>query len=281
MTVTGKFVLDLNGCTLTVGGGHALKPIGSGTDITLLNTADAQATLVSTWTDARAFSVDDGARLQIGTPDGNSNIVFRVNSSASGVYPNVPAAELRTGTLDIYGGKFRGAGAGLYVYNDGVSRTVLNIHGGTFQASNTDGCGLQIVNTCEASLSGGEYNKISTNGDVFSYLADGSTFSTANSGTGVIDRTNPGNALDGTIYVVSHTHNFQTNAKCVCGLSCPHTDVDTDTGICNDCHQRAGSVKLTKGSTVTFYNSLPAAGERGGEIRKRRQHRHTADRHRA
>lgn len=132
LTVTGKFELDLNGCTLTVGGGHALKPIGSGTDITLLNTADAQAALVSTWTDARAFSVDDGARLQIGTPDSNSNIVFRVNSSASGVYPNVPAAELRTGTLDIYGGKFCGAGAGLYVYNDGVSRTVLNIHGGTF-----------------------------------------------------------------------------------------------------------------------------------------------------
>lgn len=259
LTVTGKFELDLNGCTLTVGGGHALKPIGSGTDITLLNTADAQAALVSTWTDARAFSVDDGARLQIGTPDSNSNIVFRVNSSASGVYPNVPAAELRTGTLDIYGGKFCGAGAGLYVYNDGVSRTVLNIHGGTFQASNTDGCGLQIVNTCEASLSGGEYHKISTNGDVFSYLADGSTFSTANSGTGVIDRTNPGNALDGTVYVVSHTHNFQTNAKCACGLSCPHTDVDTVTGICNDCKQRAGTVKLTRGSTVTLYNSLPAA----------------------
>ena len=259
LTVTGKFELDLNGCTLTVGGGHALKPIGSGTDITLLNTADAQAALVSTWTDARAFSVDDGARLQIGTPDSNSNIVFRVNSSASGVYPNVPAAELRTGTLDIYGGKFCGAGAGLYVYNDGVSRTVLNIHGGTFQASNTDGCGLQIVNTCEASLSGGEYHKISTNGDVFSYLADGSTFSTANSGTGVIDRTNPGNALDGTVYVVSHTHNFQTNAKCVCGLSCPHMDVDTDTGICNDCKQQAGTVKLTRGSTVTLYNSLPAA----------------------
>ena len=259
LTVTGKFELDLNGCTLTVGGGHALKPIGSGTDITLLNTADAQAALVSTWTDARAFSVDDGARLQIGTPDSNSNIVFRVNSSASGVYPNVPAAELRTGTLDIYGGKFCGAGAGLYVYNDGVSRTVLNIHGGTFQASNTDGCGLQIVNTCEASLSGGEYNKISTNGDVFSYLADGSTFSTANSGTGVIDRTNPGEALNGTVYVVPHTHDFSTNAKCACGLSCPHAGVDESTGICSDCHQRAGSVKLTKGSTVTFYNSLSAA----------------------
>ena len=259
LTVTGKFELDLNGCTLTVGGGHALKPIGSGTDITLLNTADAQAALVSTWTDARAFSVDDGARLQIGTPDSNSNIVFRVNSSASGVYPNVPAAELRTGTLDIYGGKFCGAGAGLYVYNDGVSRTVLNIHGGTFQASNTDGCGLQIVNTCEASLSGGKYNKISTNGDVFSYLADNSAFSTTNDGNGVIDRTNPGDALNGTVYVVSHTHNFQTNAKCACGLTCPHTDVDTDTGICNDCHQRAGTVKLTRGSTVTLYNSLPAA----------------------
>ena len=259
LTVTGKFVLDLNGCTLTVGGGHALKPIGSGTDITLLNTADAQATLVSTWTDARAFSVDDGARLQIGTPDGNSNIVFRVNSSASGVYPNVPAAELRTGTLDIYGGKFRGAGAGLYVYNDGVSRTVLNIHGGTFQASNTDGCGLQIVNTCEASLSGGEYNKISTNGDVFSYLADGSTFSTANSGTGVIDRTNPGEALNGMVYVVPHTHDFSTNAKCACGLSCPHASVDTDTGICNDCKQQVSSVKLTKGGKVTMFNSLPAA----------------------
>ena len=259
LTVTGKFVLDLNGCTLTVGGGYALKPNGSGTDITLLNTAAAQAELVSTWTDARAFSVNDGARIQIGTLDGDSNIVFRVNSSAPGIYPNVPAAELRTGTLDIYGGEFHGAGAGLYVYNDGISRTVLNIHGGTFQASNTDGCGLQIVNTCEVSLSGGEYNKISTSGDVFSYLADDFAFSTTNNDSSVIDRTNPGEALNDTVYVVPHTHNYKTNAKCVCGLSCPHTNINESTGICNDCSQQVGTVKLTKGSTVAMFNSLPAA----------------------
>lgn len=118
---------------------------------------------------------------------------------------------------------------------------------------------MQIVNTCEASLSGGEYHKISTRGNAFSYLADNSTFSTTNDDNGVIDRTNPGAALNGTVYVVPHTHDFSTNAKCACGLSCPHASVDTDTGICNDCKQQVSSVKLTKGGKVTMFNSLPAA----------------------
>ena len=258
-TITsGSFTLDLAGRNLTVTNDAALTIKGNTTNVAICNSATSQqASVKATGNYAKAVCVDDGAQVQLGSATGG-NISFIAQSSvAVELVGEVPAAELRDGTLTIFSGEFMGKSAGVYVASNGIHPPTLVIHGGKFSATN--GSGLYIPNGGTVTISGGKYHKISTNGDVFSYLADGSTFSTANSGTGVIDRTNPGNALDGTIYVVSHTHNFQTNAKCVCGLSCPHTDVDTDTGICNDCHQRAGSVKLTKGSKVTMFNSLPAA----------------------
>ena len=263
-TITsGSFTLDLAGCKLTVTNGAALDIKGSGTNVTIRNSANTQpASVEATGNYAKAVHVDGGAHVELGSATGG-NISFIAQSSvAVELVGEVPAAELRDGTLTIFSGEFTGMKAGVYVAFSGSSTATpptLVIHNGKFSATETNGKGLYVPNGGTIALSGGEYHKISTNGDVFSYLADGSTFSTANSGTGVIDRTNPGNALDGTVYVVSHTHNFQTNAKCVCGLSCPHMDVDTDTGICNDCKQQAGTVKLTRGSTVTLYNSLPAA----------------------
>ena len=262
-TITsGSFTLDLAGRNLTVTNDAALTIKGNTTNVAICNSATSQqASVKATGNYAKAVRVDGGAHVELGSATGGT-ILFTAQSPVAALADEVRAAELRDGTLTIFNGEFTGMSAGVYVAFSGSSTATpptLIIHGGKFSATVATGSGLYAPNGGTISLSGGEYNKISTNGDVFSYLADGSTFSTANSGTDVIDRTNPGDALDGTVYVVSHTHNFQTNAKCVCGLSCPHMDVDTDTGICNDCKQRAGSVKLTKGSTVTFYNSLPAA----------------------
>ena len=257
-TITsGSFTLDLAGCNLTVTNDAALTIKGNTTNVAICNSATSQqASVKATGNYAKAVCVDDGAQVQLGSATGG-NIHFIAQSSAAVLSNEVRAAELRNGTLTIFGGEFSGMGAGMYVASNGNTPPTLSIHGGKFSATN--GSGLYIPNGGTVTISGGEYHKISTNGDVFSYLADGSTFSTANSGTGVIDRTNPGAALNGTVYVVPHTHDFSTNAKCACGLSCPHASVDTDTGICNDCKQQVSSVKLTKGGKVTMFNSLPDA----------------------
>ena len=258
-TITsGSFTLDLAGCNLTVTNDAALTIKGNTTNVAICNSATSQqASVKATGNYAKAVCVDDGAQVQLGSATGG-NISFIAQSSvAVELVGEVPAAELRDGTLTIFSGEFMGKSAGVYVASDGIHPPTLVIHGGKFSATN--GSGLYIPNGGTVTISGGEYHKISTNGDVFSYLADGSAFSMTNDDNDVIDRTNPGEALNGTVYVVPHTHAFSTNAKCACGLSCPHAGVDESTGICSDCHQRAGSVKLTKGSTVTFYNSLPAA----------------------
>ena len=258
-TITsGSFTLDLAGCNLTVTNDAALTIKGNTTNVAICNSATSQQTSVkATGNYAKAVCVDDGAQVQLGSATGG-NISFIAQSSvAVELVGEVPAAELRDGTLTIFSGEFMGKSAGVYVASNGIHPPTLVIHGGKFSATN--GSGLYIPNGGTVTISGGEYHKISTNGDVFSYLADGSAFSMTNDDNDVIDRTNPGEALNGTVYVVPHTHAFSTNAKCACGLSCPHAGVNESTGICSDCHQRAGSVKLTKGSTVTFYNSLPAA----------------------
>ena len=260
--ISGSFTLDLAGCNLTVTNGAALDIKGSGTNVTIHNSANMQQAIVkATGNYAKAVHVDGGAHVELGSATGGT-ILFTAQSPVAALAVEVRAAELRDGTLTIFNGEFTGMSAGVYVAFSGSSTATpptLIIHGGKFSATVATGSGLYAPNGGTISLSGGEYNKISTNGDVFSYLADGSTFSTANSGTSVIDRTNPGDALNGTVYVVPHTHSFKTNAKCACGLSCPHTNINESTGICNDCSQQVGSVKLTKGSTVTFYSSLPDA----------------------
>ena len=258
-TITsGSFTLDLAGCNLTVTNDAALTIKGNTTNVAICNSATSQqASVKATGNYAKAVCVDDGAQVQLGSATGG-NISFIAQSSvAVELVGEVPAAELRDGTLTIFSGEFMGKSAGVYVASNGIHPPTLVIHGGKFSATN--GSGLYIPNGGTVTISGGEYHKISTNGDVFSYLADGSAFSMTNDDNDVIDRTNPGEALNGTVYVVPHTHAFSTNAKCACGLSCPHAGVDESTGICSDCHQRAGSVKLTKGSSVMFYNSLPAA----------------------
>ena len=261
-TITsGSFTLDLAGCELTVANGAALDIKGSSTNVTICNSANTQqASVKATGNYAKAVCVDDGAQVQLGSATGG-NIRFIAQSSAAvELVGEVPAAELRDGTLTIFSGEFTGKSAGVYVASNGIHPPTLVIHGGKFSATEATGSGLYAPNGGTITLSGGEYHKISVNvDDPFALTADGCAFSVKSDDSGVIDRTNPGDALDGTVYVVSHTHNFQTNAKCVCGLSCPHMDVDTDTGICNDCKQQAGTVKLTRGSTVTLYNSLPAA----------------------
>ena len=261
-TITsGSFTLDLAGCELTVANGAALDIKGSSTNVTICNSANTQqASVKATGNYAKAVCVDDGAQVQLGSATGG-NIRFIAQSSAAvELVGEVPAAELRDGTLTIFSGEFTGKSAGVYVASNGIHPPTLVIHGGKFSATEATGSGLYAPNGGTITLSGGEYHKISVNvDDPFALTADGCAFSVKSDDSGVIDRTNPGDALDGTVYVVSHTHNFQTNAKCVCGLTCPHANVDTDTGICYDCNLQAGTVKLTKGSTVTMFNSLPAA----------------------
>ena len=259
----GNFTLDLNGYTLKASSDLTFL-ISDHAHITLVNTDSSKlAKVLSNAYSPKAFEVTGtDAQLTIGTNTADSNIQFIAKSSAvdqSEVF-GYGGEVLAGGTLTVYGGSFQGKNAGLWIHDNGIAQCSVNIYNGVFEATGTDGVGLLMENGGSAKLYGGEFHGITPSGNRLDLLTDRSALSTTDSEGDIFDLSNSENSLAGKIYAVLHTHDFRTStSKCKCGLPCTHSNINTETGICSDCYQRAGSVKLTKGSTVTFYNSLPAA----------------------
>ena len=259
----GNFTLDLNGYTLKASSDLTFL-ISDHAHITLVNTDSSKlAKVLSNAYSPKAFEVTGtDAQLTIGTSAADSNIQFIAKSSAvdqSEVF-GYGGEVLAGGTLTVYGGSFQGKNAGLWIHDNGIAQCSVNIYNGVFEATGTDGVGLLMENGGSAKLYGGEFHGITPSGNRLDLLTDRSALSTTDSEGGIFDLSNSENSLAGKIYAVLHTHDFRTStSKCKCGLPCTHSNINTETGICSDCYQRAGSVKLTKGSSVMFYNSLPAA----------------------
>ncbi len=55
-----------------------------------------------------------------------------------------------------------------------------------------------------------------------------------------------------TLTVKDHSHTY-TDGKCDCGYVCPHSDVDIDTGKCNECEYQYAAVIVKDGAVASVY----------------------------
>ncbi len=65
-----------------------------------------------------------------------------------------------------------------------------------------------------------------------------------------------------TLTVKDHSHTY-VDGKCGCGYVCPHSDVDIDTGKCNECEYQYAAVIVKDGAVASVYeeNEMGAAFE--------------------
>lgn len=65
-----------------------------------------------------------------------------------------------------------------------------------------------------------------------------------------------------TLTVKDHSHTY-TDGKCDCGYVCPHSDVDSKTGKCNECEYQYAAVIVKDGAVASVYeeNEMGAAFE--------------------
>lgn len=65
-----------------------------------------------------------------------------------------------------------------------------------------------------------------------------------------------------TLIVKDHSHTY-VDGKCDCGYVCPHSDVDIDTGKCNECEYQYAAVIVKDGAVASVYeeNEMEAAFE--------------------
>ena len=55
-----------------------------------------------------------------------------------------------------------------------------------------------------------------------------------------------------TLTVKDHSHTY-TDGKCGCGYVCPHSDVDSKTGKCNECEYQYAAVIVKDGAAASVY----------------------------
>lgn len=65
-----------------------------------------------------------------------------------------------------------------------------------------------------------------------------------------------------TLIVKDHSHTY-TDGKCECGYVCPHSDVDSETGKCNECEYQYAAVIVKDGAVASVHeeNEMGAAFE--------------------
>ena len=65
-----------------------------------------------------------------------------------------------------------------------------------------------------------------------------------------------------TLIVKDHSHTY-VDGKCGCGYVCPHSDVNSETGKCNECEYQYAAVIVKDGAAASFYeeNEMGAAFE--------------------
>lgn len=273
----GNFTLDLNGYTLKASNDITFL-ISDHAHITLVNTDSSKpAQVLSNAYSPKTFEVTGtDAQLTVGTSAADSNIQFIAKSSAEDQSAATGyGGEVRDGgMLTVYGGSFQGKNAGLRIYDNGIAQCSVNIYGGVFKATDTDGTGLLMENGGSVKLYGGEFHGITPSGSRLDLLTDRSALSATDDESGILDLSDSENSLAGTVYAVPHTHDFKAStSKCKCGLPCAHSHIDTETGICAGCDQLLKTARYTRNGSITLYDTLQEAineaqqsGSRGSTI---------------
>ena len=213
-----------NGCTLTLYQDCELSQNAEIGNATVTVDINGHSILL-----AYRIKVNDGGVLYLKNSGENGSIETEIDVNKGGTLINGTADDSRS-AVSVFG-----------VTADAAKR--VEIYGGSCT-------GLTVNNgTSGIALYGGSYELINTNDltdstPVSALLAKGYAFATLNDVTNLPEKIVDGSAVtlsEGirNVTVVKHTdadHKYSSGTgKCVCGYVCPHSDVDSKTGVCSIC----------------------------------------------
>ena len=198
------------------------------------------------------IKVNDGGVLYLKNSGENGSIETEIDVNKGGTLINGTADDSRS-AVSVFG-----------VTADAAKR--VEIYGGSYE-------GLTVNNgTSGIALYGGSYELINTNDltdstPVSALLAKGYAFATLNSVTHLPESIVDGSAVtlsEGIrkVTVVKHTdadHKYSSGTgKCDCGYVCPHSDVDSKTGVCSTCKYQL-TAGISSAGTAKYFDNIDNA----------------------
>ena len=201
---------------------------------------------------AYRIKVNDGGVLYLKNSRENGSIDTEIEVNKGGTLINGTADDSRS-AVSVFG-----------VTADAAKR--VEIYGGSYE-------GLTVNNgTSGIALYGGSYELINTNDltdstPVSALLAKGYAFATLNSVTHLPESIVDGSAVtlsEGirNVTVVKHTdadHKYSSGTgKCDCGYVCPHSDVDSKTGVCSTCKYQL-TAGISSAGTAKYFDNIDDA----------------------
>ena len=198
------------------------------------------------------IKVNDGGVLYLKNSGENGSIETEIDVNKGGTLINGTADDSRS-AVSVFG-----------VTADAAKR--VEIYGGSYE-------GLTVNNgTSGIALYGGSYELINTNDltdstPVSALLAKGYAFATLNDVTNLPEKIVDGSAVtlsEGirNVTVVKHTdadHKYSSGTgKCDCGYVCPHSDVDSKTGVCSTCKYQL-TAGISSAGTAKYFDNIDDA----------------------
>ena len=244
---TAALSAENNGCTLTL-----YKDCELSQNIVIGNatvTVDINGHSISL---RYRIKVNDGGVLYLKNSGENGSIETEIDVNKGGTLINGTADDSRS-AVSVFG-----------VTADAAKR--VEIYGGSYE-------GLTVNNgTSGIALYGGSYELINTNDltdstPVSALLAKGYAFATLNDVTNLPEKIVDGSAVtlsEGirNVTVVKHTdadHKYSSGTgKCDCGYVCPHSDVDSKTGVCSTCKYQL-TAGISSAGTAKYFDNIDDA----------------------
>ena len=237
----------------------ALSEVNSGCTLTLYKnceiTQNVEIGNTTVTVDVNGYSL--GGEADISVNDGG--VLYLKDSRKSTYYGCIDAPfSVNGGTL--INGTADGGSSAADVLNLVInSAKCVEIYGGIFE-------NVYIAHASGVALYGGRYNTIcgeESNTPVNALLAKGYAYATLNSVTHLPESIVDGSAVtlsEGirNVTVVKHTdadHKYSSGTgKCDCGYVCPHSDVDSKTGVCLTCEYQLTAGVSGVGTAKYFDN---------------------------
>ena len=236
-----------NGCTLTLYQDCELSQNAEIGNATVTVDINGHSILL-----AYRIKVNDGGVLYLKNSGENGSIETEIDVNKGGTLINGTADDSRS-AVSVFG-----------VTADAAKR--VEIYGGSYE-------GLTVNNgTSGIALYGGSYELINTNDltdstPVSALLAKGYAFAILNSVTHLPESIVDGSAVtlsEGirNVTVVKHTdadHKYSSGTgKCDCGYVCPHSDVDSKTGVCSTCKYQL-TAGISSAGTAKYFDNIDDA----------------------
>ena len=236
-----------NGCTLTLYQDCELSQNAEIGNATVTVDINGHSILL-----AYRIKINDGGVLYLKNSGENGSIETEIDVNKGGTLINGTADDSRS-AVSVFG-----------VTADAAKR--VEIYGGSYE-------GLTVNNgTSGIALYGGSYELINTNDltdstPVSALLAKGYAFAILNSVTHLPESIVDGSAVtlsEGirNVTVVKHTdadHKYSSGTgKCDCGYVCPHSDVDSKTGVCSTCKYQL-TAGISSAGTAKYFDNIDDA----------------------